>query len=178
MVTVPTISAAKNLCRYQNTLMDEYTNKDKKLSVGYAAGGVNKYNKTTEIVYCTTGYLIEKIVYRLRNVSQMLKSAEIEAELKEPIIDFAEAVMIDEAHTQTAENHILCSLNEIHQKPFNLIFVLVLYSPAELWTKTLFANTSKMLNLFILNNANIQYSEIFLLQIRNQNMPYTRILND
>ena len=96
-ITVPTVMAAKNLERYQKQYKEIHG-----LEVGYAAGGEIHYinSMTDMVVYCTTGHLVERILNQLKKSSDSPQKA----------LEFADVIIIDEAHIKTQENYILSCL--------------------------------------------------------------------
>jgi HrpA-like RNA helicase len=66
------------------------------LSIGTAFEGDIKYKKSTDIVYCTSGHLKNKLISYAEN--------------KDYYVDFCDVIIVDEAHNGTLDNEVIMGL--------------------------------------------------------------------
>lgn len=91
-VCEPTVPAVDSLTLYMKGILGDS-------AVGSAAERIIHYNKNNQVVYCTSGHLMEKLLSYFRN-----------GQIKTAGINFCTIIMIDEAHNRTIENDTIISL--------------------------------------------------------------------
>lgn len=119
-VSEPTIPAAQSLYLRMKTLM----NRD---DIGWAGGGEINYTSKHRLIYCTSGHLEER----------MLSCFE-KSKVKEERIQFANIIIIDEAHNGSVSNDVIMELWNIAQKQNIIVPKLILTSATLEMKETLF----------------------------------------
>lgn len=97
-VCEPTVPAVESLTLYMKRILGD-------AAVGSAAERIIHYNKNNQVVYCTSGHLMEKLLSYFRN-----------GQIKTAGINFCTIIMIDEAHNRTIDNDTIISLWNIITK--------------------------------------------------------------
>lgn len=107
--SVPTRVSATSLCSYLKTL-------NRKLKVGHAAEGNVMYNKSTQVVYATSGHVRRKM---LNYFSQGLS--------RWSGLSFTDILVLDETHSGSMDNTVILSLwMEALRKGFKVPKLLLL----------------------------------------------------
>ena len=131
-VSNPTIIAAHQLSEIQRKIQQE---NGKNRLVAFAAGSEITYTDQTNIVYATTGHLVQKLLHKL---------SEAKSNWEKRVIDFTDCLMIDEVHQPSKDNFILLKiLQYLFEKQPELMPKIVI-SSATLQAEALesmFANT-------------------------------------
>ena len=91
----PTVPAVDSLTSYMKRILGDAV-------VGSAAERIIRYDRNNQVVYCTSGHLMEKLLTYFRD-----------GRIKSSGINFCTIIMIDEAHNRSIENDTIISLWKI-----------------------------------------------------------------
>lgn len=91
-VSQPTVFAATSIYGYVRTFFDAG-------HVGYAVEGTVNYNDNTQIIYCTTGHLRNKMLGYFKD-----------GEVPSGDISFCDIILLDEAHSGSLDNDVIMEL--------------------------------------------------------------------